>query len=645
VSFERSHLSFHAGGNTRDIERKPKLVFFQYRYDRLLAPFLLLHTREQVACLSLFFDITVVRHDCDYQQVCDTYEPELVMFESGVPFEGCERPSVRNIGACTKVPKIGFLHADGFGEGRTGFLSDMDHWGVETFFTIATTAAEHTPAIAQNLFVWPNFVNPDVYRDYRLKKDVEVLFTGNKNTLYPWRQKMVGIIPKHFPSLLCSHPGYNSTKAAEKIVMGETYARLLNSAWLVPACGTVAKEIVRKHFEIPACKSCLVSEKSPGLESAGFVDMKNCVFADEHDVIEKLGYLLENRGELQAIIDAGHELVHSRHTMKQRDQVLQWLRLHQRLAPNQKIVQRNAFEPMKVVNEVEATESIHVRSEGGLASLMREGNQLLWDGAIEAAEKKYLQCVAHYRFMPEPLLGLTLCNLLQGRPAAAFTWSVKPLLATLAEYKAIDPDPVEWTYFIVVLLCMGKVREAVKRSRDFGWLRHEELDRIRWVVAVLGGETEVRYTPAEPAQSRLTVHQLPARTFQQWTDHLVSMLRVCGQERVAQRVAALATCESRMQNVEPHMFRRPCAARVQESELRRAWSRTVPVVYFRTDACGFFKRRQLYLLSLVKLKVVVKSVLRLAQGVFQVFTPAKKAQVAREEQGQRSAHTYCERQA
>src|SRR3954468_16906581 len=398
VSFERSHLSFHAGGNTRDIERKPKLVFFQYRYDRLLAPFLLLHTREQVACLSLFFDITVVRHDCDYQQICDTYEPELVMFESGVPFEGCERPSVRNIGACTKVPKIGFLHADGFGEGRTGFLSDMDHWGVETFFTIATTAAEHTPAIAQNLFVWPNFVNPDVYRDYRLKKDVEVLFTGNKNTLYPWRQKMVGIIPKHFPSLLCSHPGYNSTKAAEKIVMGETYARLLNSAWLVPACGTVAKEIVRKHFEIPACKSCLVSEKSPGLESAGFVDMKNCVFADEHDVIEKLGYLLENRGELQAIIDAGHELVHSRHTMKQRDQVLQWLRLHQRLAPNQKIVQRNAFEPMKVVNDVEATESIHVRSEGGLASLMREGNQLLWDGAIEAAEKKYLQCVAHYRF-------------------------------------------------------------------------------------------------------------------------------------------------------------------------------------------------------------------------------------------------------
>src|SRR5690348_1491313 len=164
----------------RHNQSKPKLVFFQYKYDRRLPRFLLLHQREHVDCLSQFFCVTVIQHNCDYRQICDSYEPDLAMFESGVPFETCYRPSIQNIRACPEVPKVGFLHADGFGEGRTGFLSDMDHWGIETFFTIAITAAEHTPTLARNLFVWPNFVNSKLYRDYDQKKNIDVLFTGNQ---------------------------------------------------------------------------------------------------------------------------------------------------------------------------------------------------------------------------------------------------------------------------------------------------------------------------------------------------------------------------------------------------------------------------------------------------------------------------------
>src|SRR5258708_902923 len=310
-----------------EIQAKPRLVFFQYKYERL-APFLLLHQREHVACLSQFFDVTVIQHNCDYRQVCDTYEPDLVMFESGVPFDSCKRPSVQNLRACPQVPKLGFLNADGFGEGRTGFLSDMDHWGIETFFAISVTAAEHTPAVAAKVFVWPNFANSELYRDYGETKNFDVLFSGNKNSLYPWRRKIVRIVPRYYPSVVCAHPGYGAGKMSAKVMVGEPYARMLNSSWMVPACGTVAKDIVRKHFEVPACRSCLVSEQSAGLEAAGFVDMKNCVFGDENDVLEKLGYLLERLNELEAVIDAGYELVHARHTMKHRDQVLQWYSLN-----------------------------------------------------------------------------------------------------------------------------------------------------------------------------------------------------------------------------------------------------------------------------------------------------------------------------
>src|SRR5208337_3088834 len=130
------------------IHTRPKLVFFQYKYDERLPAFLLMHKREHVKCLSQFFEVTVIHEDCDYQQICDNYQPDLTFFESGVPNPACRRVEIANIRAYPQIPKLGFLHADGFCSARAGFLSDMDHWGIETFFAIATTAAEHTPAIA-----------------------------------------------------------------------------------------------------------------------------------------------------------------------------------------------------------------------------------------------------------------------------------------------------------------------------------------------------------------------------------------------------------------------------------------------------------------------------------------------------------------
>src|ERR1700674_5615093 len=127
---------------------KPKLVFFQYKYDERLPPFLLIHKQEHVKCLSEFFDVTVVQDDCDYQQICDTYHPDLALFESGVNHETCQRLKIKNVHARPEIPKLGLQHGDAFCNARAGFLSDMDHWGIETFFAISTTAAEHTPEIA-----------------------------------------------------------------------------------------------------------------------------------------------------------------------------------------------------------------------------------------------------------------------------------------------------------------------------------------------------------------------------------------------------------------------------------------------------------------------------------------------------------------
>src|ERR1700676_1347626 len=97
---------------------KPTLTFFQYKYDDNLPAFLLAHKMEHVKCLSQFFNVVVVDHDCDYRQICDIHQPDLALFEGGVPFPSCNRPKITNPHAYPNIPKLGFFLSEAFGSGR-----------------------------------------------------------------------------------------------------------------------------------------------------------------------------------------------------------------------------------------------------------------------------------------------------------------------------------------------------------------------------------------------------------------------------------------------------------------------------------------------------------------------------------------------
>jgi hypothetical protein len=514
---------------------KPKLVFFQFKYDRHLPVFLLTHKDEHVRCLSHFFDVTVVSEDCDYRQICDTYQPDLVLFESGVNHSTCKRLEITSARANPGIPKLGLHHGDGFCNARAGFLSDMDLWGIDTFFSIATTTAEHTPEIADRLFVWPVFVDADIYHDYGEWKSIPVLFTGNRNQFYPWRQQLLRAVTERYPSMICPHAGYGPQSSEVRVLAGEEYARTLNASWFVPTCGTVAKEVVRKHFEIGAARACLIAEQSAGLLAAGFADMKNCVFADAHTVLEKLDWLFNNPATLDNIINAGHELVHSRHTMRQRDQIFQWYTLDKQLTAGQKIVQDNPFEPLVVVEESSGRKSRHIASAGLHLVLLRKGDENLWRGRYEEAERCYLQCLAYMPWFPEVKLRLALANLYKGSAATAATWLEEPLHFVLHTYGAADPDPVEWAYLIISLLCLGKVSTANGHAAEFPGLSHPELDRARWVTAVLThGDGPVPALKGDNGRRRRSLHQLPERSLDEWVAELCTMFAACKQSGLAE---------------------------------------------------------------------------------------------------------------
>ncbi|MFZ3211706.1 MAG: glycosyltransferase [Terriglobales bacterium] len=518
-----------------EIERKPKLLFFQWVRDGF-PEFIRLHGRQHVRCLEQFFEVAVIDGPCDYQEVCDRHQPDLALFESGV-YVG--KRGITSISAYPHVPKLGLCNCDAYCETREVFISDMAAWGVNTFFTPSVSMGEYTPEIAGDLFVWPNFVDESLYRDYGESKVIPVLFTGSQASNYPWRSRICKTVSEQLPSLICPHFGWDGRRAASAyMISGEPYARMLNASWVVPACGTIAKEVVRKHFEVPACRACLVAEKTSSLQAAGFVDFENCVFAEESDVLDKLAYLFRHSDELLRITDCGYRMVHDQHTAKQRDQIYQWFHLYQRLGPNERIVQAGPFEQLVIVNKQAQLSNSHITSNGVDRDLLRRGDEKLWSGRYEEAELLYLRCLNYQQFIPEPKLRLAICNLYRGNAAQALKWLAETIRSVVETYTARDPDPVEWAYLILSLLCQGRLDEASTRANQFSWVHHRELDRMRFAVRILGGQVT---SPESNSSRHYSLHQLPETSLDDWIDYICDLLRANQQAPMAEKLrSALA---------------------------------------------------------------------------------------------------------
>ena len=507
-------------------DKKVRLLFLRFTRPDLPA-FIRLHLQEQVKCLSHHFDVTVIDHPCDYRQLCDEYAPDLAIFESGV-YVG--KREVKNVFANPEIPKLGFIHCDAYCPTREYAISDMAAWGITTFFTISVSMAAYTPAIADHLFVWPNFVNPDLYHDYTVPKVIPVLFTGSQAIHYPWRNRINKIISQHYPSLQSPHFGWNEESVTARMLFGEQYARLISASCIAPTCGTIAEDVVRKHFEIPACNTCLVTQRTPAIEAAGFSDLANCVFAEDVDVVEKLDWLFQRPEELERITVAGRKLVESRHAMLNRDQIFQWYTLQKQLKPGKKIVQLGPFLPLTIVDQSSRIGNGNIMSGGIDRLLLKQGDEKLWSGNYDEAEKLYRRSL-NYHEMPEPILRLAMCYLYRGNPIGAVDILSKQVQSVLEE--GSEPDAVEWAYFIVALLCRGQLRDAVARANQFSSLRHEELDRVRAAVRVLSNEMVAITAERYNAGYRPSVHQLPSQTIDQWRESLRKMLIACRQTKAA----------------------------------------------------------------------------------------------------------------
>ena len=262
--------------------------------------------------------------------------------------------------------------------------------------------------------------------------------------------------------------------------------------------------------------------------------MENCVFAEARDIVDKLRYLFAHPDVLQRITDAGHHLVQTRHTMAQRDQMLQWLLLRRQMTGSSahRIVQPSPFAPLELVPAGGDRHNEPVLSRGRHLSLMAAGDEAVARHDLAAAEGAYLQAQTYMRWMPELKVRLAVVRLLGGAPKAARQLIAEQLRFILCTFKAKDPDPVEWAYYIVCLLCLGQVQSARRAAERFRSLRHPFLDRIRVVTAHLA-QAPLRGPMGSPRPMRVSLHGLHDESPSTTVARLATMLTACGQPRLA----------------------------------------------------------------------------------------------------------------
>ncbi|MET4637677.1 glycosyltransferase [Mycetocola sp. 2940] len=506
---------------------KPRMVFFRIN-ETNLPEFITGHFRDHVRCLEQFFDIEVISTNADYDEVVDRVQPDIALFESGV-YARAGR-AITNTHRHPTIPKVGFLDSDAYCLTRSVFLADMDDWGVDTFFSIGVSAGGYTPDIADRTFAWPNFADRSVFRTYPGGPTQSILLSGSRENNYPWRVRIDRLLRERFPVRALPHAGWFDRDKAAAMPSGEEYARSLGSALIVPTCGTIAGDLVRKHFEIPASGALLLTERTAAVEAAGFVDGENCVFADPSDVVDKVEFLLDNPEVLARISRAGQHLAHSRHSIENRDQIRQWFELG-RAMPGGRILQPEIFGPLRVDGESDGPVSF-IAPAGIDRDLLAAGHRHLASGEPGVAAERFAE-VLNYHFEPEAALGLARSWIRLGRPA----WA-RPILeystgVVLKPHGASHPDPVEWAWVARVALCESDLPRARALAEQYPRLRHPELDRIR---AVLG----VAADGASPShEGHRSVHAGRGEEWDAWIADLVRDLTACGQDALARRAASL----------------------------------------------------------------------------------------------------------
>lgn len=191
-------------------------------------------------------------------------------------------------------------------------------------FTYANDLAKYEEELDKedrDLAFIPHSADPDIYKDYGLKKDIDVLVVGNlARDFYPFRARLARLAQREiakrgYTVVMLPHPGFELPPRPGTAV-GEEYARWLNRSKLVLTCTSRQRYAFNKLVEIPLCRSLPVSDLPA--ERQGFFrqTMLNVeMWHTDREILYKIEEALDDEELLTRLTTIAHDKVAQRLTM------------------------------------------------------------------------------------------------------------------------------------------------------------------------------------------------------------------------------------------------------------------------------------------------------------------------------------------
>jgi len=404
--------------------------------------------KDKEYALSFYFNVSIVSEDCQVEEIEYKYNPDLIVFMYHPVFNlKLKIIGVENV----KIPKIGFLLVDEISPERYISINYYESLKVDAFFSTGSSYTHYYSSCREKLFFLPWFIIPEKVKDYKQQKEYTFFLSSHNQQTYPWRQKVFPVIENKYDVYRLPYP-----KEGDKLVYGAEFSRQINRSQFSAACGGYSNAMVLKHVEIPGSATCLVTEETDIVKKAGFQDMVNCVFADEKNIIKKIDYLKQEAIKLEDITKRGYELVHEKHTAKNRSQVFEWYTLYKSKRDNEKIVQPEPFGPLRLLPITSTLNNYEPPSTRDSLILKEADEQLFYGNHLQALSKYQLLNDQFLTYSPDFKIRLCLAYLKNNKPFEALD---NILFLIKCELHYCSPEPLEWCVFLLTVILYGNKKE------------------------------------------------------------------------------------------------------------------------------------------------------------------------------------------
>ena len=479
---------------------------------------------EWMHALTLHCDVEMIEEDFDLIEVYERVRPDFLLFDA-IHWGRRHALNITNIDAYPDLPRALLANSDPHDPMRPLMWDMLPTYGIDTIFCTGHEDLEQMKELRRfNCFVLPKFIDSAVFRDYGEARLIPVAIMSAHlfPTFYPWRAKVTEEIQLLMPTLLYTHPGYSSGGNNTFEIRDEAYAQMLSRSQFCIADTTALDYVVRKHLEIPAAGSVLVSPESAALADYGFVDMENCILGPAgKDLYKKIVLVARDPQRYERIRANGHALVHGRYTRHAWTHILDWFACRRALKPGEKVQQDGVFGVFRAVSDKDlpAIANFTVRDNPMAARLRTAREALLGDGDLPAAVDCLREAMGWIYHVAEPWFMMGVISFVLGDLENARAWLTKRSDAQKEDDPALallDPCEIAWLMLVAYLTADEVLFRQM--SDCAAATSHVSIRRMQWLIGGAQPVADLAEAGLDQPRpdDRMSIHWLGDEDFDSW---------------------------------------------------------------------------------------------------------------------------------